>query len=81
MQNPTQEKPKLYYCEKVDVTFQTYRKSIIDCISAVCNYLLVSSHFESEQVEQIMNLLNLLNNQRVAVENFLKDYSRVKEEV
>ena len=81
MQNQTQEKPRLFYSEKVDVTFQTYQKSLLDCISATCNFLLVSSGIQSDKVEEIINLLNLLNGQRHAVESFLKDYSRIKEDI
>lgn len=79
MEEKKEKKSNIYYSERVDVVFQTYRKSLLNSISKVSEALLISSGSDSPQYDEVMNLLNLLYNQYKAVDNFCKDYCKIKE--
>lgn len=72
---------KIAYVEKVDVTFTTYKKSLLDCISYVSTAVQLASSMESEQLQENIALINLLNNQFIAVDKFIKGYTKIKEAV
>lgn len=73
--------PKLPYIEKVDVTYQTYRKALYDCIGTVSEIIKNSSAFLATDIPQYVQLLNMLNGQLVQVEAFLVDYQKIEEDV
>lgn len=69
----------LFYIEKVETTFRTLDKALLDCLSATANHLLVSVGFESKQSSSILNLLNFLNQQHLSCKKFVDDYGKLKE--
>lgn len=79
----SENQAKLFYCPKVDVVFQDYRKALLDCITVVTDVLKVSASMESniESIQEKIALINLLNQQLVAVDKFVKDYSQIEEVV
>lgn len=72
---------KLPYIEKVDVTYQTYKKALFDCIGTVSEIIKNSSVFLSTDIPEYIQLLNMLNSQLVQVEVFLTDYQQTEEVV
>lgn len=76
-----QKEGKLFYCPKVDVVFQDYKKALLDCITVVTEVVKVSTSVASdiEDIQQKIALINLLNTQLVAVDKFVKDYSKIEE--
>lgn len=72
---------KLPHVEKVDVTYQTYKKALYDCIGTVSEIIKNSSVFLSNDIPQYVQLLNMLNGQLVQVEAFLVDYQKIEEYV
>lgn len=74
-----EQAPKLPHVEKVDITYQTYKKALYDCIGTVSEIIKNSSAFLSVDIPQYVQLLNMLNGQLVQVEAFLADYQQVEE--
>lgn len=72
---------KLPYIEKVDVTYQTYKKALFDCIGCVSEIIKDSSAFLSSDIPEYIHLLNMLNGQLIQVEAFLSDYKKMEEMV
>lgn len=70
---------KLPYVSKVDVTYQTYKKALYDCVGYIGSVISNSSVFESADIPQYVQLLNMLNGQLVQVEAFLADYKQIDE--
>lgn len=58
-----QLKKELFYLECVETTFRTLDKAILECMSKLTNYILVSTGFESDVTPKCINLLNFLNSQ------------------
>lgn len=86
IKNQEQEQTKkndngLFYIEKVDLTFQTLDKALLDCMSATTNHLLVSTGFASQETPCLINLLNFLNQQHLSCKKFVDDYGKLKETV
>lgn len=71
----------LFYSEKVDLTFQTYRKSLYDCLQSLSEPLKICATFEGSESQELINLIFIINNQICAVDKFLSDYSKLKESV
>lgn len=69
----------LFYIEKVDLTFQTLDKALLDCMSVTTNHLLVSTGFSSKDTPNLINLLNFLNQQHLSCKKFIDDYGKLKE--
>lgn len=69
----------LPYVGKVDVTLQTYRKALFDCIGTVSEILKGSSAFLSPDVTEYISLLNMLNVQLIQVDAFLVNYKQTEE--
>lgn len=74
-------KNELFYLETVETTFRTLDKALLDCMSKLANYLLVSCGFNSEETPKCINLLNFLNAQHLSCQNFIKEYGKITEEV
>lgn len=70
---------KLPYVSKVDVTYQTYKKALYDCIGNISSIISNSSVFEAADIPQYVQLLNMLNGQLMQVEAFLTDYKQIDE--
>jgi hypothetical protein len=66
----------LVYFEKVDLMFQTYEKSLCDCICLISDSIKVASSFETHFQSHIY-LMNLLNAELIKVQNFLSKYKRL----
>lgn len=74
-------KNELFYLEIVETTFRALDKALLDCMSRLANYLLVSSGFESDETPKCINLLNFLNAQHLSCQNFIKEYGKMEEVV
>lgn len=81
MENQNNLNSNLFYSEKVDLCFQTYKKCLFECLSSLSEPLKVCTSFESLQTQELINLIYILNNQINAVDKFLADYSKIKETV
>lgn len=75
------KQPNFIYVDKVDVTFQTYLKSLYDCVSYVSEILKDASAFQAKDVREYSILLNMIISQIVQMENFLATYKRIEETV
>lgn len=74
-------KNELFYLECVETTFRTLDKALLDCMSKLANYILVSNTFASDERPKCINLLNFLNAQELSCKAFIDDYKKMMEEV
>lgn len=72
---------KLPYVSKVDLTYQTYKKALYDCIGVVSELIKNSSAFLASDIPEYIQLLNMLNAQLVQVEAFTNDYKQLEESI
>lgn len=73
-------KNDLFYLDSVETTFRTLDKALLDCMSKLANYILVSAGFDSDETPKCINLLNFLNSQHLSCRAFVKDYGKMTEE-
>ena len=72
---------KLPYVSKVDLTYQTSKKALYDCIGEISEIIKNSCAFLSSDIPEYVQLLNMLNAQLVQVEAFTNDYKELQEAV
>lgn len=72
---------EILYFEKVDLVFQTLAKALRESLSFVTDYLHTDYSVAGANTDKALQTVIFLHNQLKSCENFLGEYSKLKEEV